>query len=220
MYYITTTSATYSHFFAMFLLTGDRLLVVLLQRRYEDVVSVGRAKMIAAFTWCLCFGNVVVSMVYYFTCGWNRLQEDWGVISSIDAPAVMSVTFLLLSCITYTAVLVVFVKKRRSASGSSAPMFRRFICSRSFISLVLCISFLVLMVVPNLIRLLETHSVSESVVNDVESYYTYMSVYLSGAVDGIICILYTPVRMQLHRTFIKTVRCFSSTQTVDILIEE
>ena len=192
------TSATYCYFFAMFLLTGDRLLAVLLSLRYRSMCTVPRVRVLIVLTWFLCFCiNLPVITGYYFDKGYFWLiQGDEKVISRTEMfyiPPVLAIGFVAFSCITYALMFIVYAKSRRQLQQAPESLFRTFINSSFYISVLLITSFLVLTVVPFLVNIhydrLKVH-MAEPVMNYVSS-----SLHLSDVVDAVIYILlYRPVR--------------------------
>ena len=111
-------------------------------------------------------------------------------------PAVLAIGFVVFSCITYAIMFAVYAKSRRQLQQAPESLFRTFINSSFYISVLLITSFLVLTVVPLLVNIHFDRlkvEMEEPVMN-----YVYSSLHLSDVVDAVIYILlYRPVRSMM-----------------------
>ena len=181
-----------NYFIAMFILTADRLLNILLNIKYATYCTISRAKRLLIATWILCI-VIVISLSCSF------LNNLWNVriIMFVSIPAVLYVIFLFFALSTYIIMFSTYVKSQRNTQRNTHSLWYIFSHSNFYICILLLSSFLFLVVIPYLITglliLIGRSSISVNI-------YFVVSTSLSDFVDCIIYIFIQPkVRKLLFR---------------------
>ena len=189
IYIIHTTGNYWSYALAMFYLTCDRLLHVLLNYRYPMFWTTSKARKLLIVT---CFVNCAISLtfalIYYFTR--SNIQR-YTLVNSLRfyVPPVLSTTFLIFALVTYIVMFFKFVQSRRltmprNPDAPQETVFHIFVNSRFFISVMLISSYIILAVIPLVIRSFYT-------TNNLPTYlniYVNISLMLSDSADAVIYI--------------------------------
>ena len=183
---------------AMFLITADRLVASWLILRYNYICTVFRVKVAILCTWVFCL--IVVPSVFgalYFAYGLSVLDEAELYAHRIIFP-VTYFSFFVFASSAYTIMFVIFVKSRRRISSMHQPVLYLIRSSKFYIALLLILSFLLLSVLPQLIK-------SGMVLHIIEYNHTLkwvlnIAFFFSDTADGIIYfIFYSPIRKLLGK---------------------
>ena len=195
---INNTTAFYMTISALFLLTLDRLLSVLLGMRYRIHCTRGRTKtlLFSILIANLFIGLFIVLVIYLI--GEVRIYGDIFIKIIFYIITTLFVLFVIFAISSYAIIFHAFVTSRRETSTPQASLFRIFRESHFINSLLLICNFLFLAVFPSLI-------VSFSSINHINltrkfHFYVNISYTLSDTADGIIYIFASPsVRNILSR---------------------
>ena len=189
IYIIGLTGFYWSYVLAMFYVTCDRLLHVLFCYRYPMFWTISTARKLLIVT---CFVNCAISLIfaliYYFILS-NTQRTTLKNSLQIYIPTVLYSTFLVFALVTYIVMFFKFVQSRRLTMprDTDAPqetLFHIFVNSRFFISVMLISSYIILAVIPIVIRSLYA-------INNLPTYlhiYTIISITLSDTADAVIYI--------------------------------
>ena len=187
IYIIGMTGFYWSYILAMFYLTCDRLLHVLLNYRYPVFWTISKARKLLIVT---CFVNCAMSLTfalfYYFT---PSIRQTLMNSLIIYVPTVLCSTFLILALVTYIVMFFKFVQSRRltmprNPDATQETFFHIFVNSRFFISVMLISSCIILAVIPVVIRSFYT-------MTNLPTYliiYINISLMLSDTADAVIYI--------------------------------
>ena len=189
IYIIYITGSFWSCVLAMFYLTCDRLLHVLLNYRYPMFWTISKARKLLIVT---CFVNCAFSLtfalIFYFT---HSIIQRTMLINSLltYVPLVHSTTFLIFALVTYIVMFFKFAQSRRltmprNPDAPQETLFHIFVNSRFFISVMLISSYIILSVTPVVIRSFYTSTNFPSYV----IIYNNISVILSDTADAVIYI--------------------------------
>ena len=178
---------------SMSLLTGDRLAASWLNVRYNNICTVFRVKVAILCTWVVCLVVVpsVFSVLYavYGICVLDRIMK----YTHKFAFPVIYILFFIFASITYAALFVFFVNSRNRSSSTHLSVLHLFRNSKFYVALLLISSFLVLSVLPQLVKsamVLKILAFDETL-----KWTANVAFYLSDTADGVIYFLfYAPVR--------------------------
>ena len=200
------TGVCYIYISAMFYITGDRLFHILLHFTYNAHWSVEKTIKLIACTWLV---NVVLSLTMsLFTFFYFHYVKHEIKLSKILSVYVLSVfygLFLVFAVATYACMFFKYATSRRE-SMMSAPsqlrvlnrpprkhsnmrrksftLFNLFIRSKFLVSVVLILTYLILTVIPTLVRTvfyLAGYRLPYSF-----SFWYFVSTRISDTLDGII----------------------------------
>ena len=189
---ITTTGVYLSYFLAMTYLTVDRLLHVLLHMKYSMFWTINKARKLLIVTCIVNFGiSATFALVYYFIRDDNIMVTIIENIFNIYVPTVLYTIFVILAVVSYIIMFLKFADSRRVTmqTDPDAPrqsLFRIFLNSRFFVSIILVMSYLIFMIIPSLIRVF--YYIADVHMPDILFEYINISVTLSDTADGIIYI--------------------------------
>lgn len=200
------TGVTYINYTAMLYLTVDRLLHIILHLRYDQYWNRRRTKILLGITWIF---NIVLSAVFailtYFKFGYVFAYTSSAI--SVYIPTGLFVLYVIVCVVTYYNMFMLHARsEQRSASHGStthAPtisLLKIFRKSRFFISVILIGSYMLLTVMPGLIRsMIILLKANENIRTYVSMYYLISS-RISHSVDGAIYIfLQSDVRKLLYK---------------------
>ena len=138
---------------AMFYLTTDRLLHILLNMRYPVHCTIPRTKRLLIVTSSISF----LMSIYFILVGYyvsvELLQSKTGVIMYIYIPTVLCIIYILFAVSAYGVLFLKFARSRRNThtSSNSHSLLYRFRHSNFYTSILLSSSFLISTVIPNVI---------------------------------------------------------------------
>ena len=186
VYYVSWTFAYSAYFFAMVVITGDRLAAVRLSVRYKVVWGKSKTFGLILLTWLLCAVTCVCSMVVIWSS--RKTPEQYASIP-MSVANIGNCVFLLFAIYSYVVIFMRFTNSRRTSCGSRAKISRlqMFRQSKFHISLLIVTSFLLLTVVPCIVYFV-VHA-SGHHLNIFGEYYIFISMTLSDTVDAIIYVL-------------------------------
>ena len=191
IFIINITGVYLSYFLAMFYLTCDRLLHVLLNFRYPMYWTINKARKLLIVT---CVVNCVISLTFAIINSFIRsMIVKAKLINSLYnyVPAFLYPIFLIFAPITYITMFFKFVQSRlvTMPSDPDAPdetLFHIFVNFRFFVSVWLITSYLILMVIPILIKTLCYFA--DIPMSKVLISYVDISITFSDTADGVIYI--------------------------------
>ena len=186
VYVFLVSGVFYNYMVSMYYITGDRLLHIILNVKYPVYWSVGKTKRLSICTWVFCLTiNTSLTLVYHFIYK-STMYKD---ILVVYIPCALFIVYVLFAILTYTVMFLKFARSRRNTAPHSS-LFNIFINSRFFVSLLLISSFLLLTVIPTLIRsfmFLTGNRISKQIY-----LYVNVSARLSDFIDAIIYIFLQP----------------------------
>ena len=191
-----------AYFFAMYLITGDRLAACLLGLRYKSICTHFRVKIAITCTWIISI--VLVPAVLNGFCwhiGFLNFYFVFGDLMKFLSPTLSSI-YLLFAIATYASMFRVFVTSRRKSSlpqkQSALHFFRH---SKFYVSILLISSFLLLMIIPEIVIfsiVLRNRGRTHQVTDPTPFYVKILLSRVSDIVDSIIYIFfYSPVQRSL-----------------------
>ena len=201
----TFGAACYDYYiFSLIFLTCDRLMITLFHVRYSNKWNLRKTKILLSCTAIVCSVARLTTMnILGILHNWNlhiiaKIAEK---ITDIYLPTIFSLFFIIFASASYIAMFARFRASCResiSAHISSITIFRR---SKFFVAVLLVTSFLILLVLPNLLRTICTMSNCGLVPeNGGFNFYFSISVSISDSVDGLIYVMfYAPVRNVFRR---------------------
>ena len=201
-YNVINISILYISISAMFLLTGDRLIAIILSIRYQVYCTVYRTKAAIMSTWCFFISAIPPILVgSYLSGGWN-LFIDAVKVALWFYGLVLCILFFVFSVVTYIVMFVYYVRSKRSSSSSHQSSLELFKHSNFHIAVLLISSFLVLTVIPLLI-LHTYYTILDVQVDRTLHKFINILLSLSDTVDALIYVfLYSPVRKLIKTYFI------------------
>ena len=193
---VIITGVYLSYFLAMTYLTVDRLLHVLLHMKYSMFWTINKARKLLIVT---CMVNFTISVTFALTFYFTRSDRSYGLIVKkmfyIYIPTVLYTIFLILAVVSYIIMFLKFANSRRVTTERDPEdprqsLGRIFLNSRFFISIMLVLSYLILMIIPSLIRTF--YFITGTRVPKLVNVYIDISITLSDTADGIIFIFMNP----------------------------
>ena len=204
MILITNSGIYYLCFASMFLLTCDRLLCIWLSVRYPTYWNLKKTFTTIGSTWVFC-ALIAVTIVLYAYCvvqPWDSVYNN--LLSRYITTALFTI-FLVFAIFSYSVMFLKFLSSSRNTSTrnkrSKHTILYTFRHSKFFISVMLVSTFLVLMVIPNLINtvLKISGNVDTTIANSLDLCIN-VCVALSDTADGLIYVfLQAPVKRLLFR---------------------
>ena len=182
---------------AMLLLTADRLSACLLHIRYQSFCTVSRAKAAIIFIWVfsLLLIPMVITLLYVFY-GYEIMKKAVDHWYWLILPG-YCILFLLFAVVAYILMFLSFSKSRRRSTVSNQSFLYMFTHSKFYMAVLLVGTFLLLAVVPRLIR---TEMFFTNTWNFTLADALIIVCNLSDIADGLIYILvYAPIRSLLWR---------------------
>jgi hypothetical protein len=182
----------YNYMLSMFYITGDRLLHIILNLRYPVYWSIGKTKRLLICTWVFCLTiSTSLILVYHFIFKSAMIKyEVYLDIIRLYIPFTLYIISLLFAIVTYTVMFLTFARSRSNTIAPQSSLFNIFINSRFFICVLLMTSFLLLTVIPNLIRLF---AFATSITLSKQVWlYIFLSTLLSDFIDAIVYIFLQP----------------------------
>ena len=205
MLYIIFSAAVFTLYVcAVILVTGDRLLVSLLNLRYRALYTVGYAKKTIAVLWitvCVLTGSVCVS----FLRSSSQLLAMKPFVETLDRyEAGLCAVQLIFTITAYILIFIQYSTSRRRVTSynrqSSRPsFFFLFRNSRFAIAIVIVGSFLLFIVLPHIIHCVFLFS-SEKQPPFIEMFL-YVLRYVADILDVLVYgFLYPPIRKLFRDT--------------------
>ena len=121
------TGINYNVICAMFYITGDRLLQVCLNLKYELYWSAKKTSILIIVTW---FINVTISTCFAVTCAVGApyslplrprlVDKIYGIVDSYVSPC-LQVLYLIFASATYIVMFAKYVKSKRTFQQQSDP---------------------------------------------------------------------------------------------------
>lgn len=143
----------------MIYITADRLLVTLLDIRYNVYCTVARTKLLLLWSWIIVISLcVIVTLILHFTSWLKDNSILWRIIDQY-LPTFLIVLFLIFAIASYSTMFFKLIKSRARSNGSSARYRKKstgyqiFIEFRFYVSTLLISSCLTLTVIPRLMDL-------------------------------------------------------------------
>lgn len=196
---VLETGVLLVYYLCMVYITLDKLFEVKLNIKYPIYMNERRAKYLMIVTWIACLGFGSFVCIWFHTVK-NKLEEPFVkyVYPTLD------IGYLVLASVSYVIIFQKF-KESRSAplrhrlnKGKKLNTFQVFRKSNFYVSGLLIASFILLMVIPDLVYLVIGILKAEK--TDELVAYCFLSILLSYFVDGFIYILLQrKVRMKLKK---------------------
>jgi hypothetical protein len=156
---IMFTGISFVFYMDMIFITLDRLLNILLNVRYRIYCNHTKAKYLLLVTWLL--GIVIclsVSLAHYFT------EYVWEAFFFMYFYPTVEISFIILALVTYAFIFKQYHKShriptqrttrgRQQNGGKPESAFQVFRMSRFFVSILLITSFIIFMLIPDLVYL-------------------------------------------------------------------
>ena len=198
---------------SMFYITGDRLLYILCFVKYPIHWSLSKTKVLLMITWSICLVISCLFLLVKHIIGKHVLHVQ--IFIYIHILALLVLIYFLFALFTYVSICVVFMSSnsnhqfpRRNQVGTTDPSQVRRIApphrsvlravfkkSKLYVSFLLISFFLLLNVVPSLLRSVLYYTDYFSVTHEESlpfKMYVYISTALSDIADGIIYIFLQP----------------------------
>ena len=200
------TGVCYIYILAMFYITGDRLFHVLLHFKYHAYWNIEKAKKLIRGTWLV---NIIISMgaalFTFLHCHHVIYEINLSRILSVYVLSIFYSIFLIFAVVTYVCMFLKYATSRRESmmnptelrmsarkrrkkpsvvKRKSFTLFNLFIRSKFFTSIVLVLTYLVLTVIPSLVRTM--FYLTGCKPHYAFSFWYYVSMRVSYTVDGII----------------------------------
>lgn len=197
--YVTNTAVYYQCFASMFLLTGDRLLCILLGMRYTIIWNFKKTIYVIAMTWFFN-GIISIGMCVHMTVTMRTCKQlhacAFNKVVYLYVPTSLFVIFLAFTIFTYSVLFYKYVVSRRQFSMNSNENHRRTIKSaitnsKFFVSIMLISTFLLFMVIPASVATFY-YIVAGTMPSMSYIYYLNISVLLSDTADGLIYVFLLP----------------------------
>ena len=201
----TFEAASYDYYIlSLIYLTCDRLMITLFHVRYLTLWNLRKTKILLLCTACLSLLVWLTSInILGKSDNWNIkvVEKNSDKIINIYLPTASNSFFVIFATFSYIAMFSRFRASCRDSLSvriSSITIFRR---SKFFVAVLLVTSFLILLVLPNLLRTICTMSSCRLVPeNGGFNFYFSISVSISDSVDGLIYVMfYAPVRNVFRR---------------------
>lgn len=215
------TGVTYINISAMFYLTADRLMQILLHLRYAEYWNVGKTRIVFIITWSFNILLSITALTYtFYNFEYVRHEIKLSKILSVYVMTSLFFIYILFAMFTYFTLFCVYVKseqkyfRKHSSSGVDKSVVKIFIESRFFLSVILIGSYLLLTVFPSLIRAI-WYLVSYSTFTYHMTAYYLLSTRLSHTVDAVLYIFaQRSVRDVIFRKY-RAERCFTRKLVVE-----
>ena len=195
---LSGTSVYYSYVLANVFITGDRIACVYYSARYSFIWTLYKSKVLLLSTWLFC----LLTMIPVYL---SDLKQPKKVIISGYVACMLNIMYLVFAVLSYTWIFSEYKKSKRRIKMSStveqlstAQIFRQ---SRFYVAILILLSFLLFMVVPQfIIALMNLLSCKIS-----ENYDDYLCISetLSDTVDGIIYVFLQP---KIRKMLLKNIR--------------
>ena len=196
---VTFTGISFVYYIDMIYLTLDRLLLIVLNIRYPIYWNETKTIWLLRITWL--FGILLAILICLLTRYTHYIWED--TFYTYCYPA-LEILFLVTATFTYVFIFRAFVRSRfnpTQSQGTNIPrpsMFQIFRKSRFRISLLLMFTFLMFMVLPDLLYLIVLRVNGR--VSPVLDTYCHISYALSDMLDAVLYIFMEPrVRTLLNK---------------------
>lgn len=205
------TGVTYINILAMIYLTGDRLLHIALNLKYYRYWNVEKTKILIAVTWVV---NILLSVGFailmYYKFDYMRNEAQISKIMSVYVMTALYSFYLLFALFSYMSMFIRYVKSQRqvrrlahSNSEENNSILSVFVKSKFFLSVILIASYLVLTVLPCLVRSLWYISFPGTMTYAMTAYYLF-STRLSHTADAFI---YTFMQKRVRELLWKKMKC-------------
>lgn len=163
------TGVSFIFYLDMFYITLDRLLSVLLNFRYKFYCTENRARNLMSATWCMgVLITICISLAHRF------VKYDWKPSFFTYVYPILEFTFILIAIATYLFIFKQYkdscrkntrIWRRKTGYNGKVTSIRLFQNSRFFVPLLLIATFIVFMVIPDLVYLFHgilCNNISES----------------------------------------------------------
>ena len=216
-----STGVYFSYFLAMIYLTFDRLLHVLMHVRYPVfwTVSKSRKLLITSIIANCSIGGV--SVIVLHVVGSDKIMEKLlRKCFYVYIPTIFNTVYLLFALMAYSIMFLKFARSRRLCrqSGSDRteePLLHIYLSSRFYVSVMLILSYLILMIIPSLIRAF--YNITDVTMPALLALYIDISVTLCDTADGMIYIFMIPtVRNNLLKKVSSRFRCGISNMAANV----
>ena len=207
---VLNTGIIYLCLLGMILITGDRLLCILLDLRYRIYWSYLKTQALVFWTWVT---NLSIAIV--LSCHMHTIisERHYTAAQNMDNLLIyvlttLSLFFLSFATLSYGIIFHKYLISRREAlTDDVTPLsaWRAFQSSKFFISVLLVGSFLFLWVVPTLIVNFTELTNRNKSLPDSLIHYVNISYVLSDLVDGLIYVFLRPlIQKQIRKRFSTT----------------
>lgn len=186
----------YNYVLSMFYITADRLLHITLHMKYRIYFTIRKTKALIATTWVICLSlSVALTLVHHFEYDAMEMVEHQlkMKIYFVYIPSVLLIIYTIFAIITYVMMFLAYARSQIETKGRRGSLYKVYVHSRFSISVLLIGSFLVLMVIPSLIR--SGFILSQDNITSFSKEFTLylkISSRLSDLVDGVIYIFLQP----------------------------
>lgn len=200
-----STGLNYLYILSMLYLTSDRLFHISLHLRYAQYWNIKKTKILILATWCI---NISLSVVLPTILVPSKYEGKLNFIFNIYMTTFLLTLYLIFAIVTYVVLFRVYARSERRLNSQLknkkrkfTSFYKIFVNSRFILPVILIGGYLVLTVVPCLIRafyycLFPTSLTTMTYLN----YYYVLSTRLSFTVDGVIYIfVQKDVRHLLYR---------------------
>ena len=219
-FYIISSAAVFTLYVsAVILLTGDRLLVSLLNLRYRASYTVGNARKTIVAVWCtVCvIACSLCAFVLHFA-HYPRIELfiATSIIDTLEKyEAGLCSVQVFFTITAYTLIFIQYSTSRRLVTSYNRPssrpsFFSLFRNSRFSIAIVLVSSFLLLTALPHIMHCLVLLSTKQSNESDDAAFiemFLYVLRYVADILDALVYVfLYPPVRRLFRETARETLR--------------
>ena len=145
------TGIVYNVVSAMLYFTGDRLLHIVLHARYEAYWSVKKTCILLSCTWTC---NIVISAVFSLSLYFRRESfMYYAHIVIIYVPMFLYVIYMIFALTAYTIMFAIYVRSEKRRKVRRRPsVYRIYVESRFFIAVILIASYLILTVLPSVVK--------------------------------------------------------------------
>lgn len=190
---------------AMFYLTADRLVRILLLLRYPQCWNSRRSKVLLASTWIILITIcIVLSILTYYKSDWFHKNIIHHVLF-VYIPTCLFSLYFVFAIFTYTTIIMVHVNSKRKiskaadAQATNDSFCKIFIQVRFVLLFTLITSFMILTIIPSLARSFWFITAPKTIPIVVDIFYHFLTV-ISLTVDAVLyTFLQKAVRQLLHK---------------------
>jgi len=198
------TGVCYIHILAMFYLTVDRLLHILLHLRYPVFWNMRKSMTLVLVTWVLnLFLGLILSLLTYFKFRYVYIETQINRILTVYVTSALYGVYLIFAAISYSKIFMTYARSEKrnvhKSQTTKMSLYRIFKNSRFYFPVIIIISYLVLTVVPSLTRATWLMIYPRNYNYTIMMFY-HICVRLSHTFDGVAYIfLQKPVRKLLYK---------------------
>ena len=181
---LSTETATIS---SMILITADRLAAALLDLRYNNIFTLPRVKVAIFCAWgCSLIIMPMIFGILYSVYG-GRVMKRTIKHEGFYIFPVLYMLYFFFAVSTYIIIFVLFVRSHRRSISSRQSIFYMFKHSKFYVAVLLISSFLLFLVIPQLIF---TAMMLSDTKDSTILYILLVLTCLSDTFDGIIYFLF------------------------------